>query len=74
MEQLGYAQPSTAYAQMPTRFKSALPLLAYHRIFSDWYRDPRLQQSVFTEATMSEILDGSIHSNCPVASDIANSP
>lgn len=33
--------------KVPISF-SALPFLAYHKIWEDWYRDPRLQKPIFT--------------------------
>lgn len=50
-DQLGYQIGTSGYPQ-----QSAMFALAYHKIWSDWYRDARLQKSAFNETSQSSLL------------------
>lgn len=44
---LGYGRNLFPGSQTGGKFPSVLPVVAYHRIWDDWYRDPRVQSPLF---------------------------
>ncbi len=45
---LGAKSDGIVVSSSPNLTVSALPYLAYHRIYDDWYRNPQVQQPVFS--------------------------
>ena len=50
LDYLGYKCPVTSFTELQSQQISALPMLAYHRIYNDWFRNSLVQKDIFTKA------------------------
>nr|WCD56425.1 MAG: major capsid protein [Microviridae sp.] len=53
---------------------SALPLVAYHKVFEDWYRDSRVQKALFvpTDVANNPLANLPFVQNSPTSPDLTN--
>lgn len=53
---------------------NALPMLAYHKVFEDWYRDSRVQKSLFvpTDVANNPLSNLPFLQNSPTSPDLTN--
>lgn len=68
MDYLGFVTPSSSTASTPVSF-SPMPLIAYHLIWQEWYRNPRVQNPAFSKALVQSV-NGGVYSNASVIPDI----
>lgn len=61
---LGFRSDGSAFMNVTSPYPeadlSALPFLAYHRIYDDWYRNPRVQVPVFSSTSAGAAITGNL--------------
>ena len=50
LDYLGYKCSETKFTELQPRTISALPMLAYHKIWNDWFRNSLVQKDIFNRA------------------------
>ena len=73
LDYLGYKCSETKFTELQNVQLSALPLLAYHKIYNDWFRNSLVQKDIFNNALASSVVynpaTSSIIAPCSVASN-----
>lgn len=55
LDYLGYKCSETKFTELQSRVVSALPMLAYHKIWNDWFRNSLVQRDIFNRAVGSPL-------------------
>lgn len=73
LDYLGYKCSETKFTELRNVQLSALPLLAYHKIYNDWFRNSLVQKDIFNNALASSVVynpaTSSIIAPCSIASN-----
>ena len=73
LDYLGYKCSTTKFTDLQNVKLSALPLLAYHKIYNDWFRNSLVQKDIFNNALASSIVynpaTSSVIAPCSIASN-----
>lgn len=73
LDYLGYKCSETKFGELQGVKLSALPLLAYHKIYNDWFRNSLVQKDIFNDALAASVVynpaTSSVIAPCSIASD-----
>lgn len=73
LDYLGYKCSETKFTELQGVQLSALPLLAYHKIYNDWFRNSLVQKDIFNNALAASVVynpaTSSVIAPCSIASD-----
>lgn len=73
LDYLGYKCSETKFGELRNIQLSALPLLAYHKIYNDWFRNSLVQKDIFNNAIASSVVynpaTSSVIAPCSIASN-----
>lgn len=73
LDYLGYKCSETKFTELRNIQLSALPLLAYHKIYNDWFRNSLVQKDIFNNALASSVVynpaTSSVIAPCSIASN-----
>ena len=73
LDYLGYKCSETKFGELQGIQLSALPLLAYHKIYNDWFRNSLVQKDIFNNALASSVVynpaTSSVIAPCSISSD-----
>ena len=73
LDYLGYKCSETKFADLQNVQLSALPLLAYHKIYNDWFRNSLVQKDIFNNALASSVVynpaTSAVIAPCSIASN-----
>lgn len=73
LDYLGYKCSETKFTELQGVKLSALPLLAYHKIYNDWFRNSLVQKDIFNNAIGSSVVynpaTSSVIAPCSIAAD-----
>lgn len=73
LDYLGFKVHTTSFAELQNIKVSALPLLAYHRIYNDWFRNSLVQKDIYTSGIGTSLLyNPATSSVVPPCSLVAN--
>ena len=72
LDYLGYKCPETKFTELQSRVVSALPMLAYHKIWNDWFRNSLVQKDIFNRAVASPLVYNPSTSSILVPVNTAN--
>lgn len=56
LDYLGFKCRTTAFTELQGITLSALPLLAYHKIYNDWFRNSLVQKDIFNNALAASVV------------------
>lgn len=56
LDYLGYKCAHTSFTELQGITLSALPLLAYHKIYNDWFRNSLVQKDIFNNALAASVV------------------
>lgn len=73
LDYLGYKCSETKFGELQGIKLSALPLLAYHKIYNDWFRNSLVQKDIFNNAIAASVVynpaTSAVIAPCSVASN-----
>ena len=73
LDYLGYKCSTTGFTELQSVKLSALPLLAYHKIYNDWFRNSLVQKDIFNNALAASVVynpaTSSVIAPCSIASN-----
>lgn len=73
LDYLGYKCSETKFTELRNVQLSALPLLAYHKIYNDWFRNSLVQKDIFNNALASSVVynpaTSAVIAPCSIASN-----
>ncbi|QRV61811.1 major capsid protein [Microvirus sp.] len=73
LDYLGYKCSETKFTELRNVQLSALPLLAYHKIYNDWFRNSLVQKDIFNNALAASVVynpaTSSVIAPCSIASN-----
>lgn len=73
LDYLGYKCSETKFGELQSIKLSALPLLAYHKIYNDWFRNSLVQKDIFNNALAASVVynpaTSSVIAPCSIASN-----
>lgn len=73
LDYLGYKCSETKFGELQGVKLSALPMLAYHKIYNDWFRNSLVQKDIFNNALASSVVynpaTSSVIAPCSITSD-----
>lgn len=73
LDYLGYKCSETKFGELQSVKLSALPLLAYHKIYNDWFRNSLVQKDIFNNALAASVVynpaTSSVIAPCSIASN-----
>lgn len=69
---LGFKVPHTKFTELQGVKLSALPLLAYHKIYNDWFRNSLVQKDIFNNALAASVVYNPATSSVVVPCSIAS--
>lgn len=73
LDYLGYKCSETKFTELRSIKLSALPLLAYHKIYNDWFRNSLVQKDIFNNALSASVVynpaTSSVIAPCSIASN-----
>lgn len=72
LDYLGYKCSETKFTELQSRVVSALPMLAYHKIWNDWFRNSLVQKDIFNRAVASPLVYNPSTSSILVPVNTAN--
>lgn len=72
LDYLGYKCSETKFTELQSRVVSALPMLAYHKIWNDWFRNSLVQRDIFNRAVGSPLMYNPSTSSILVPVNTAN--
>jgi hypothetical protein len=72
LDYLGYKVPHTRFTELQGVKLSALPMLAYHKIYNDWFRNSLVQKDIFDNALASYAVYNPATSSVIVPCNIAS--
>lgn len=72
LDYLGYKCSKTNFTELQSRVVSALPMLAYHKIWNDWFRNSLVQKDIFNRAVASPLVYNPSTSSILVPVNTAN--
>lgn len=73
LDYLGYKCSETKFTELRNVQLSALPLLAYHKIYNDWFRNSLVQKDIFNNALAASVVynpaTSAVIAPCSIASN-----
>lgn len=72
LDYLGYKCSETKFTELQSQVVSALPMLAYHKIWNDWFRNSLVQKDIFNRAVASPLVYNPSTSSVLVPINTAN--
>lgn len=73
LDYLGYKCSETKFTELQNVRLSALPMLAYHKIYNDWFRNSLVQKDIFNNALAASVVynpaTSSVIAPCSIASN-----
>lgn len=72
LDYLGYKCSETKFTELQSQVVSALPMLAYHKIWNDWFRNSLVQKDIFNRAVASPLVYNPSTSSILVPINTAN--
>lgn len=76
MDYLGFKMPKDTSTTVTTTKLNPFPILAYHKIYDDWYRNTQVQETLFRKPSTSSFTeyDGFVVANLPFVTFDENGP
>lgn len=73
LDYLGYKCAETKFGELQNIKLSALPMLAYHKIYNDWFRNSLVQKDIFNNALAASVVynpaTSAVIAPCSIASN-----